>query len=781
MHTENLMKQYIFVVTFLLIVQLFPILSMRSVVNAESSLWSLTGEYSRNTPAHVPTTSLQTMTVVSEVRATVTETGMPQSTTIVPTQTAIATIVDATQKVAKSPNTPAITELAQSQKSSPLTKPSVLEPVIFVPGIMGSYLDYKGKNGMVCNIWPTQNNDNRAECKELYSLVFKECKSDKPCKRAMMLSSINDPRVYATDVLREQFGGWKNVYDSFLKSLSDEGFTESPIGRQKPALERCEEIKQNVEQRRLRRDQTLLYAFGYDWRQTTETNAATLSKFIDCVRKTHNNAKVSLVGHSMGGLVIKQLLLKHKDSASIARVSTLNTPYLGSVTALYIFGTGEYEGISCFGWSCANNPLIKPKYLKMLAPRLPGAIQLLPSFLYLTQSCPFVSNGKTCTTGEYWKQVVSEFGNQAKQYSLNPEVGRDDTGAIVERTKYIDYLIQFSSTKNNTIAEVRVNKGKWTTRKSFGDETVNEFSLTRRRGKIDYNPQTTSDRKVYIFGYCGQNIGHTKIVDNATAKDRLIKFLRSDPALTTEKKNTCVDGNSINITPPPSTTTSIRPITGVVKSIPRSDDGFSDEGPELGFTVNYYGQTYDYIYVNNNGNVSFNEPVYNYQNDTIRNNSYAMIAGFFADVDTRNSDSKTVQYGQSMVDGRKAFIANFLDVGYNNRKSDKLNRFQIVLIDRSNTGTGNFDIEFNYNKIVWETGDANGGSAGRGGQSAGVGFSSGLGDASYFELLGSSIPGRFLDSNTTTGLVNTSRGSGGVRGRYVITVRNGIAVMPHTP
>jgi hypothetical protein len=498
----------------------------------------------------------------------------------------------------------------------------------------------------------------------------------------------------------------------------------------------------------------------------------------------------------MGGLVIKQLLLNHKDSNSVARVSTFNTPYLGAVNALSIFGTGKYDDISvkCKFDKCIN-PLITPNDLKRLAPRIPGAIGLLPSSLFLNQyPCRLVINGnETCTIAQYWQRVKSAFGNQATQHQLSPAVGRDDTGTILQQTKHIDYLIQYSSNKNTTIAKVKNNGSTWTNEMGFGDGTVNEFSLTRQLGGINYNPQTTSNRKVYIFGYCDKKIDHMGIVNHNDAVIRLIMFLRSDPALATIKQNTCINGNSSNITPPPppkppatrtptpSRTNTIRPITGVVNAIHRSEDGSSDEGPELGFTVNYYGQTYDYIYVNNNGNVSFNEPVYSYQSDAIRTNSYAMIAGFFADVDTRNSATKTVQYGQSVVNGRKAFIANYWDVGYNNRKADKLNRFQIVLIDRSNTGAGNFDIEFNYNRIVWETGDANGGTNGFGGQSARVGFASGQGGASFFELPGSGVPGRFLDRNTTVGLVNTSRGSGGIRGRFVVTVRSGIAVMSSRP
>jgi hypothetical protein len=37
---------------------------------------------------------------------------------------------------------------------------------------------------------------------------------------------------------------------------------------------------------------------------------------------------------------------------------------------------------------------------------------------------------------------------------------------------------------------------------------------------------------------------------------------------------------------------------------------------------------------------------------------------------------------------------------------DKLATFELLLVDRSDTGAGNFDVEFNYDTVQWETGDA---------------------------------------------------------------------------
>ncbi len=130
-------------------------------------------------------------------------------------------------------------------------------------------------------------------------------------------------------------------------------------------------------------------------------------------------------------------------------------------------------------------------------------------------------------------------------------------------------------------------------------------------------------------------------------------------------------------------------------------------------------------------------------------------------------------YGTGSVDGHAAFGVNWINVGYFYSHTDKLNNFQLILIDRSDTGPGNFDFEFNYDKVQWETGDSSGGTNGLGGYSARAGYSNGSQRyGTFFELAGSAVPGSFLDTNRTTGLIY-HRLNSSQPGRYVFSVRNG--------
>src|SRR5262245_12306928 len=127
----------------------------------------------------------------------------------------------------------------------------------------------------------------------------------------------------------------------------------------------------------------------------------------------------------------------------------------------------------------------------------------------------------------------------------------------------------------------------------------------------------------------------------------------------------------------------------------------------IGFSapINYFGPNYDHLYVNNNGNVTFNSanPTFNPFGLTTTTGT-PIIAPFFADVDTRGIGSVT--YGNSVVDGHAAFGVTWTNVGYYNQHTSPTNTFQLVLIERFDTGPGNFDIEFNYDKVLWDQGDA---------------------------------------------------------------------------
>lgn len=207
-----------------------------------------------------------------------------------------------------------------------------------------------------------------------------------------------------------------------------------------------------------------------------------------------------------------------------------------------------------------------------------------------------------------------------------------------------------------------------------------------------------------------------------------------------------------------------------------NDDG-SDGPVAIGFDIDFFGVTANQLFVNNNGNVTLDSSLSIFTPFDLTSTGQQIIAPFFADVDTRTAGSE-VTYGTGTVDGRAAFGVNWVDVGYFSSQTDlsQLNDFQLVLIERFDTGAGNFDIEFNYGDILWETGNASSGSGGLGGDSARVGFSNGTGDAgTFFELEGSAVNGAFLNGGTNALNVGSNIGEAG---RFLFTARGSTVVQP---
>ena len=211
-------------------------------------------------------------------------------------------------------------------------------------------------------------------------------------------------------------------------------------------------------------------------------------------------------------------------------------------------------------------------------------------------------------------------------------------------------------------------------------------------------------------------------------------------------------------------------------TLARNDDG-STGLVNIGFDLNFFGTTYSQLYVNNNGNTTFTGPLAAYTPFGITGVSTPMLAPFFADVDTRHHQSGVVQYGQSAIDGYNVFGVNWIDVGFYNRSTNKLNSFQLIITDRTDTGAGNFDFTFNYDTIKWETGSASGGSNGFGGYSASAGWTNGTGMA--YQFPGSQVSRTLIDGGSNA-LVSNSLNSN-VAGRYVFEVRNGQVQLPTNP
>lgn len=212
--------------------------------------------------------------------------------------------------------------------------------------------------------------------------------------------------------------------------------------------------------------------------------------------------------------------------------------------------------------------------------------------------------------------------------------------------------------------------------------------------------------------------------------------------------------------------------------LPANDDG-STGLVGLGFTANINGTNFTQTYVNNNGNVTFNNPLGTFTPSAISSGAFGpIIAPFFADVDTRAAGSLPVTYGSAPLGGHTVFGVNYINVGVFASQSI-FNSFQLLLTERADTGAGNFDIQFNYDTMVWESGTASGAPAGGLCDASCTSALSGFwtSASSNSTLPGSLVHGALLDNGPAgTSLIHNSLNSN-ILGQYNFQVRNGAVIV----
>lgn len=136
-------------------------------------------------------------------------------------------------------------------------------------------------------------------------------------------------------------------------------------------------------------------------------------------------------------------------------------------------------------------------------------------------------------------------------------------------------------------------------------------------------------------------------------------------------------------------------------AMPACDD-CSSSIINLPFQFCLYGQLYNQVYINNNGNVSFGSPYGTYTSTGFPVNGFPMLAPFWADVDTRGGLG-TVYYKVTPT----ALYVNWVNVGYYSMQGDKRNTFMLVMTDGTDPVLSNGNnVGFAYQDMQWTTGAA---------------------------------------------------------------------------
>jgi hypothetical protein len=208
-----------------------------------------------------------------------------------------------------------------------------------------------------------------------------------------------------------------------------------------------------------------------------------------------------------------------------------------------------------------------------------------------------------------------------------------------------------------------------------------------------------------------------------------------------------------------------------------NDDGSSDSAIDLtgAFSggLRFYGGPYTEFWVNNNGNITFSGPVYEYTPTAFPIAARPMIAPYWGDVDTRGRDMLT-EAGENLVyyhlePGR--LVVTWFEVGYFSSHNDLRMSFQLIISNATDCGSGDFDVEFRYDVCGWTTGDASGGSGGFGGTPAQAGFDAG--NLTDYVALPGSFTADIVNLCTTSNVVDTSEIPMPTPGLWQFSVRSG--------
>lgn len=197
------------------------------------------------------------------------------------------------------------------------------------------------------------------------------------------------------------------------------------------------------------------------------------------------------------------------------------------------------------------------------------------------------------------------------------------------------------------------------------------------------------------------------------------------------------------------------------------NDDRSSGQMDLPFLIDFFGQSFNNFYINNNGNITFSQALDTFTPNQFPVANQPMIAPYWADVDTRNQLNIASGWNNVYVaaPNSDSLVVTWHNVGYYSQSNDKLNNFQLVLQKSSVGDVGSFTAEFRYQQLQWTTGDASDGSQGLGGTPAQAGYDAGD-TINYFTLPGS----RTAD---VLNLVNTSNVSAETPGLWRFSFNNG--------
>lgn len=270
------------------------------------------------------------------------------------------------------------------------------------------------------------------------------------------------------------------------------------------------------------------FMFTYDWRKDNKKSALQLKEFVELILLKYNThskgsdaSKVTLIGHSMGGLVIKwyvKKILGAKASSKIDKIITVATPYGGSLKSVEAIlpGARNFFGVET------------KKAMRSAARTFPGLFQLLPSWsnavidkatgknLDIFDQKNWQTSLVTKVNKAYGKDYFQTMLNDAKAFT---SVVKNDYQASMKKHFYCIYGVE-----SDTLRQVKVdtkNKNFFEFNKAIvddeGDGTVHFLS-----SKVNAQDHFVDKKKFIEIG--GQ---HVQMCNHELVQDYIVGILKN--------------------------------------------------------------------------------------------------------------------------------------------------------------------------------------------------------------------------------------------------------------
>ena len=300
-------------------------------------------------------------------------------------------------------------------------------PLIFIPGTMGSELYRKNPDGTIGEkYWVrvlSSHTFNPYLTLDPQSIFFVE--DGFVAKDAVRKVYYDQHDIIGPDgvVVTSPPETATEIYYPFLTALKEKGrFKEYDLS-EIPPTEGCDTSQISIDDAQ----NPNLFVFPYDFRQdNAAVSAVKLKAFVQCVRQFYPDKKVDIIGHSQGGLVASRYIFQNPDDHNIGKLITIATPFLGAPKAIYAL---EKSGDWSEDWAFSLG-VMSPPEIKFLSEHFKSVHQLLPSRSYfeLTGNNVVSENGDVNLNGIfgetfYYDQFISLMNNDFPS-TLPGDVGR---------------------------------------------------------------------------------------------------------------------------------------------------------------------------------------------------------------------------------------------------------------------------------------------------------------------------------------------------------------------